>query len=148
MILYLFFVISLPSNFFLLIFFRWKPISNPHVKVLGILQISTITRRSLYVFPLQKNAQKNLRIFRYFAEQLIEIQKYNSFRCRIYTIWSPPTTIIIFRRKKENKSVVVQKTNLFEPRKTEWVFIVCRRCPPPPPLWLKIITELLLLLLS
>ena len=43
-------------------------------------------------------------------------------------IWSPPTTIIIFRRKKENKSVVVQKTNLFEPRKTEWVFIVCRRC--------------------
>ena len=30
--------------------------------------------------------------------------------------------------KKENKSVVVQKTNLFEPRKTEWVFIVCRRC--------------------
>ena len=122
MILYLFFVISLPinffTNFFKNIFFRWKPISNPHVKVLGILQISTITRRSLYVFRLQKNAQKNLRIFRYLAEQLIEIQKYNSFRCRIYTIWSPPT-IIIFRRKKENKSVVVQKTNLFEPRKTE-----------------------------
>merc|ERR1711884_180776 len=100
---------------------RWKPISNPHVKVLGILQISTITRRSLSVFPLQKNAQKNLRIFRYLAEQQIEIQKYNSFRCHAYILSGLLLLLLssYLEERKENKSVVVQKTNLFEPRKTE-----------------------------
>ena len=39
-----------------------------------------------------------------------------------------PIIINIFRKRKKKTSVVVQKTNLFEPRKTEWVFIVCRRC--------------------
>ena len=41
-----------------------------------------------------------------------------------YLVYIP--IIIIFRKRKKKTSVVVQKTNLFEPRKTEWVFIVCR----------------------
>ena len=51
-------------------FFRSRPISSRHVKVLATLQILTITKKNLSASQIPKNALKNLPIFNKFAAKM------------------------------------------------------------------------------
>ena len=89
----------------IVLYSRWKPISNRLAKVLVTLQISTIMKKNRYASHPRKNAQKNLRIFR--------------------PTWS--RKFIIFRTKT---SVVVQ-TNLIWAQEDR-MNVHCLPLPFPP----------------